>query len=96
MTTRTSASYAIDLDGLIYVEDVTCDFDVEIDVYPAEPYSHGGSRGMETEITASLIAVKLGNMALTREQAVLMFGEDAIERAESVAEDRVAEEGVDA
>lgn len=91
--TRTSTSYALDLDGLIYVEDAECEFDVEIEVSPAEPYSWGQSRGTETEITASLTAVKLGGLTITRDQAVLMFGADAIERAESVAEDRVAEEG---
>lgn len=93
--TRTSTSYALDLDGLIYVEDVPCEFDVEIEVSHLEPYSWGQSRGTETEITATLTAVKLGGLTITRDQAVLMFGADTIERAESVAEDRIAEEGPD-
>ena len=93
--TRISTSYALDLDGLIYVEDVPCEFDVEIEVSPAEPYSWGQSRGTETEITATLTAVKLGGWKASREIAVQIFGADAIERAESVAEDRVAEEGPD-
>ena len=86
----------IDLDGMIYVEDVECEFDIEIETYEAEPYSWGGSRGTETEIDATLKSVKLGGLTITRDQAVLMFGEDAIERAESVAEDRVAEEDIEA
>lgn len=93
--TRTSTSYALDLDGLIYVEDVPCEFDVEIEVSHLEPYSWGQSRGTETEITATLTAVKLGGWKASREIAVQIFGADAIERAESVAEDRVAEEGPD-
>jgi hypothetical protein len=82
MTTMT-----IDLDGLIYVEDVECEFDIKIETYEAEPYSWGGSRGTETEIDATLKSVKLGNLVITRDQAMLMFGLDAIKRAESVAED---------
>lgn len=92
-TTRTTATYALDLDGLIYIEDADCAFDVEIEVSPREPFSWGGSRGTETEVSATVTAVTLGKLTLTRAQAVLMFGEDAIERAERAAEDRVMEEG---
>lgn len=92
--TRTSTTYALDLDGLIYVEDTECEFDVEIDVYPAEPYSWGQSRGTETEITATMTAVKLGGLTITRDQAVQMFGADAIERAEAAAADNISPEDI--
>lgn len=92
-TTRTSTSYALDLDGDVYIEDADCAFDVEITTSPAEPYSWGQSRGTETEVSATLTGVTLGKLTLTRDQAVLMFGEDAIERAERAAEDRVMEDG---
>jgi hypothetical protein len=88
----TSASFALDLCGLIEVEDVPCEFEVEVEVCHLEPYSWGESRGTETEITAILNSVKLGGLALNRDQALLAFGEDAIERAENAAEDRIAEE----
>lgn len=91
---RTSTSYALDLDGLIYVEDAECEFEIEIDTYPAEPYSWGQSRGTETEITATLTAVKLDGWKASREIAVQMFGEDAIDRAEDTAEDRFREEAM--
>lgn len=95
MIRRTSASYALDLDGDVYVEDVPCEFEIEIEVYPAEPYSWGQSRGTETDISAALTSVKLGGWKASREIAVQIFGAEAIERAESVAEDRVVEEGPD-
>lgn len=95
MTTTTHASYAIDLDGLIYVEDVTCEFKIEITVSHLEPYSWGQSRGTEVEIEASLESLKLGGMTLTAAQAEQVFGAEAIARAEAVAEDRYAEEDHD-
>jgi hypothetical protein len=92
MTTRTThASYALDLDGLIYVEDVTCEFSVVITVSHLEPFSWGQSRGTEIDIDATLTAVKLGDWKASREIAVQIFGEEAIGRAENVAQDRVAE-----
>ena len=91
--TRTCARYSIDLDGNVYVEDVACDFDFEITVSPLEPYSWGQSRGNEVDIEATLTSVALGNLTITRDQAALMFGEEAIERAERAAEDRMMEEG---
>ncbi len=92
MKNADTATYAIVLDGLIYVEDALCEFDVEIKEYEAEPYSWGQSRGTEVEISATLTAVKLGGWAAPREIAIKIFGEEAIGRAENVAQDRRAEE----
>lgn len=89
----TAATYTLDLDGDFHVEDAACDFEIEVEEYPAEPYSHGGSRGIERDVTAAMVSVTLGGLVLSRAQAVLMFGTEAIERAESVAEDRFAEGG---
>lgn len=86
-----SVTYSVDLDGHVYVEDVPCAFDLDVETCPAEPYSWGGSRGMETSVSAKLTGVTLGGLTLTRDQAVLMFGADAVSRAERAAEDRAAE-----
>jgi hypothetical protein len=95
MTRTHHARYGIDLDGLIYVEDVPCDFKIEITVSQLEPYSWGQSRGTEVEIEATLESLKLGGMTLTAKQAEEVFGPEAIARAEAVAEDRYHEERED-
>lgn len=72
---------ACEVDGLVYLDDVSISFEVETETFPAEPYSWGGSRGTETEITGvDITSVQVGGLVLTEEQATLMFGSEAIER----------------
>jgi len=88
----TSINTTIDLDGNVYIEDVACGADLTINRYPAEPYSWGGSRGYETEVDCTIISVTVGFLKLTHEQAVLMFGEKAINNAEDYIAALYAEE----
>lgn len=70
-----------DVDGLVYIEDVSFTLEGKTETYSAEPYSWGGSRGTETEVTSiGIIGVQVGGLTLTEEQATKMFGEDAIRR----------------
>lgn len=73
-------SKSLEVDGLVYLDDVYFTFEVTTETYPAEPYSWGGNRGTETEITdVDIIGVQVGGLTLTDEQATKMFGPDAIE-----------------
>lgn len=70
-----------DVDGLVYIEGVHFTFEVDTETFPAEPYSWGGSRGDETEITdVDIVGVQVGGLVLTEDQATKMFGPEAIER----------------
>ena len=80
----TTHTRTCDIDGLVYVERARCDFDVTTETYPAEPYSWGESRGTETNVEVRLVAVHLGGLRLTREQAVLAFGSDAVADLEDI------------
>lgn len=72
---------AFEVDGLVYLEDVSFSFEVETETFPAEPYSWGGSRETETEITGiDITGVQVGGLVLTEDQATKMFGPEAIER----------------
>ena len=74
-------SKAFEVDGLVYLEDVYFWFEVDTEQYPAEPYSWGGNRGMETDIEdVKITGVGVGGLMLTEEQAIKMFGTEAIER----------------
>ena len=46
-------------------------FDVEGEEEPREPYSWGGSRGYDVNLSAELINLQLGELHMTREQASL-------------------------
>ena len=87
-----SIDATIDLDGHVYIEDVLCEADVTVDRYPAEPYSWGESRGWEVAVDCTITSVTVGSLKLNREQAVLMFGEEAINSAEDYIAERQAEE----
>lgn len=65
-----------------YLEAVAV-FDIEGEEYPAEPFSWGGSRGTETEVTAELISARIGNLSLSRAQVSDMIGEDVLQRQEN-------------
>lgn len=69
----------IDLDTPFgYLEAVPAVFDVDVELYPAEPFSHGGSRGTEREVTANLKSL----LGLDPHSAIQAFGHQAIARAE--------------
>jgi len=87
-----STDIAIDLDWNVCIESVTCEADLTIDRYLAEPYSWGASRGYETAVDCTITSVTVGSLKLTREQAVLMFGKEAINSAEDYIAERYAEE----
>lgn len=82
----------IDLDGHVYIEDVLCKADITVHRYIAEPYSWGVSRGWEIEVDCTITSVTVGFLKLDREQAVLMFGGEAINSAEDYIAERQVEE----
>lgn len=64
-------------------EDIPAIFDVEVEEYPAEPYSWGESRGTETEIRATLKFAQLAHIKLTPE----MIGPEEVKRIERHVEE---------
>lgn len=72
---------AVEIDGLVYLEDVGISLEVDTEVEWLEPYSWGESRGKEVVISdIRLIGVQVGGLVLSGDQADKMFGEDAIQR----------------
>lgn len=72
---------AVEIDGLVYLEDVGISLEVNTEIEWLEPYSWGQSRGKEVIISdIRLIGVQVGGLVLSSEQADKMFGEDAIQR----------------
>src|SRR5680860_644057 len=61
-----------------HLEDVPAEFDLEIDKFPAEPFSHGGSRGEVTEVTAHLRSLRIGGLDLDVHQSIKAFGPEAV------------------
>lgn len=47
-----------------------------------EPYTWGHGRGHDTECEATFMQVQIGELSLTRDQAVLAFGEEEIAKIE--------------
>tara|TARA_R110002072_G_scaffold63430_5_gene157850 strand:+ start:2497 stop:2751 length:255 start_codon:yes stop_codon:yes gene_type:complete len=64
------------------LEDLEAEFDIDIETYPAEPYSTGASRGMEKEVTAHLRKIKINDLELDVHDSIKAFGHDAIVQAE--------------
>ena len=60
-------------------------FEMEVEVYPAEPTSWGASRGQVVVATATFDSASIGNLTLTREMAVAIAGEAAIAYIEGAA-----------
>lgn len=59
---------------------------IEVETYPAEPYSWGQSRGTETEVTARLLSWERHGATFTRADACALEGEPRIiEQEECVA-----------
>lgn len=72
---------AVEVDGLVYLEDVGFSLEVTTEKSWAEPYSWGQSRGYEIEISdIKIVGVQVGGLVLTDEQATKMFGPEAIDR----------------
>ena len=59
--------------------------------YAAEPYSWGGSRGMDREYEATIYSVMVGGLYLNRKEMERMIGRDAVFAIESEAADLVAD-----
>jgi len=60
------------------LDDVPAYFTICQETYEREPYSWGGSRGMETETTATLKWVKLGGLKLDTQDVLEMVGIEAL------------------
>ena len=68
------------------------EFEYTSEQYENEPFSYGGSRGFETEVTATLIGAQFGNRKLTRADVVSIIGENRLSRIED-CESRRQEQG---
>lgn len=64
-------------------EELDATWTITTDRYPAEPYSHGGGRGMETETDARLVSWERNGVIHTRDEAVSIAGEAAVRRQEA-------------
>lgn len=60
-------------------EELDAVWEISTERYPAEPYSHGGGRGTETETTARLVSWG----SRTRADAIALAGETEIRRQEA-------------
>lgn len=67
----------------IYALGVSIGFNTSVERYPAERYSWGGSRGMETTPSAQLRSLKIGEHLMDRAEAVRIFGKEWVEDLES-------------
>lgn len=76
--------FADDLADSIRDMGVTLYMATETERFPAEPYSHGLSRGTTTEASAHLLHVKIGGLILDRRQALLMMGDEWVARIEGI------------
>lgn len=71
-----------------------CLLDIEVETYPAEPYSWGGSRGTETDVSATLSSLEVEGDRMTRAQAIEVYGPAEVERIETIAAETVTPEDV--
>lgn len=74
-----------DLDGDIYVEDIPCQFHLEVERYQEED----GRWGYEVE--AKLRAIRLGRLWINRHDTELVFGIDCINRVEKLLAEHYSE-----
>ena len=63
-------------------EELEATFDITVEEYPAEPYSWGGSRGTETEVTARLLSWHRHGQEFTRSDATALIGDSEVSRQE--------------
>lgn len=71
-----------------------CLMDIEVETYPAEPYSWGGSRGTETDVSATLSSLEVEGDRMTRAKAVEVYGAAEVGRIETIAAETVTPEDV--
>lgn len=84
---------SVDLDTPYgYLEGVPAVFDVEVEEYPAEPYSWGGSRGTETSVAARFKEIRLGELTLRENEAIAWLGRETINRLETFIEETYEDE----
>lgn len=69
------------------LEGVPATFDVEVETFPAEPYSWGGSRGTETEVSARFKSMQLNGLTLRENEAIAAFGLEQINALEAQIEE---------
>lgn len=65
-----------------YLYDYPAIFEITSEPYPAEPYSWGGSRGTDYDLTVRLISYDQEGVIKTRVDAVREHGEADIKRQE--------------
>lgn len=82
---RFKETRCFEIDGTIYVDDVECEIEVEVEECALEPYSWGQSRGTETEVNAVITHIRIGDLRLNRNDADKLFGKNAMDRADDVA-----------
>ena len=82
---RFKETRCFEIDGTIYVDDVECEIEVEVEECALEPYSWGQSRGSETEVNAVVLNIRIGDLRLDRHQADKLFGKDAMNRVDEAA-----------
>jgi hypothetical protein len=69
------------------IEEVPCTFDIEEDIYPAEPTSWGASRGMEISYYAHFSYITFGNLTLVGSELIDWIGKEAVAALENQASD---------
>lgn len=72
-------------------ECLTASFGGDVEVGIAEPYSHGGSRGMERYIVNTTLLRVSGDRDWTRAEAVAEWGEKQVAQWEDWAGEAMAE-----
>ena len=95
MSSTTENQYTFDYyshDGQ-FNDDLLTDFEVSSETYLKEPYtvSGGGHMIAYQEYTSKLLFIHFGDCKIGREQAILMYGKNAITSAEGVV-DRIMNE----
>lgn len=70
-----------------YLEGIPAVFEVDVDHYPAEPYSWGESRGTETEVSARFIYMQLNGLTLRENEVIAWLGREQITQLENWIEE---------
>lgn len=75
-----------------YLEGVPAVFDVDVETFPAEPYSWGESRGTETSVSARFISMQLNGLTLRENEAIAWLGRERINHLETWIEETYEDE----
>jgi len=96
MALETYCNTIVDLDGHVYLEDIPATFFLEEIQIEGEPFHDGSGRREAdyTEISARLVSLNIGSLIVTRTQAILMFGDRAIQAVEEATEENIADKRV--